>query len=692
MRRIPVSRRSKIAIRVIMAFLALVIFQGVVSIVGVTFIVSSANRESFNAEMRRTVESVAAYIDDGIRDAKVKTSLLAGQKKVIEYTDYGLSNLLRQELTVFRQPMKIDAVCVLQADSRVVAASGQPSVIRLAEENAMVRSYLGGEPVFILAYENKLYLWALSPVLRDREVIGYLAAAVQLDRAFLRPLESATSARVMLSLSNQAFVSTGLLDRVTIHILESYYRKPFTSQSRVSGRVGSLVYTAAVIPSLPELYAYCFLDTEKFQQLLAQYSLFSVGFLVIVVMVAFALALVIYRATFLRPLRLFMEGVERVAEGDLTHVIDTSTEDEFGDLAAAFGRMTRNLQAREREVAALGQYNALILSNVPSGIVTLDLDGRISGFNAGFPEILRIDAVRLSTGLPIGGLGLEPDVLSLVTDALERAAYVSFRDVTVADAEGARRILSVSTSPFVSGEDVRIGVLAVFADVTKERLLEERLAVSGRMAAMGEMVAGVAHQIRNPLAIMRVSAEMLRDSVEGGDNARRLAAVITEEAESLDSVVRNLLDFVRPLTVHKQATDVESLVRRTILFLPMERFRGIELSYNLGGGSLRHELDGPLIQQALANILTNALEASRPGQAVTVAAYPSDGRLVLEVRDNGGGMPAEVRRSALSPFFTTKDRGTGLGLSIVHKIVEGHGGTVELLSEPGAGTTFRLIV
>ena len=421
---------------------------------------------------------------------------------------------------MYRLPMKIDALCVLREDSSLIAATGEPWVVSLAVENRLVRNYLDGSPVFILNRDNRMYLWLLSPVLRDRAVIGFLAMAVQLDRTFLRPLESATGARVMLSLRNQAFVSTGLLDSVTIHILSNYYRRAFDSRSLAAGRVGTLVYRAAIIPSLPELYAYVFLDTVELQNLLRQYSLFSILFLLLVLVIGFALAALIYRLTFLKPLTLFMEGVKRVAAGDLAYTLSAGTEDEFGDLSRAFTHMTRSLRSREHEIAELGRLNALILTNVPSGLLTLDLEGRVSGFNPRLPSLLRLAEGALRVGRPVGELPVEKGVLDTLRAALEREEYVSRRDVELPAAEGGRCLLSLSTSPFLSGDDARIGVLVVVLDVTKERTLEEKLAVSGRMAAMGEMVAGVAHQIRNPLAIMKVSAQMLRDASPCGRRRR----------------------------------------------------------------------------------------------------------------------------------------------------------------------------
>ncbi len=683
-------RTSKIAVRVILAFLLLVVFQGIVTIAGVSIIVSRSSRESFENRMSGTVSAVAAYIDDVIRDVKVKTSLLAGQKKVIDYTDFGLANLLKQELTVYRLPMKIGALCVLREDSSVVASSGEPWVVGLARENRMVRNFLEGTPVFFLNAENRLYLWCLSPVLREKTVVGYLAAAVHLDNTFLRPLESATGARVMLSLRNQAFASTGLPDSVTIHILANYYRKPMTSQSDVSGHVGSFVYRAAIIPSQPDLYAYSFLDTGFYLGLLRQYNAFALIFLFLVIVLAAILAGVFYRVTFMVPLVQFMDGVKRVAEGDLDHTIDRRTEDEFGDLAKAFEHMTESLRERERRIVELGRYNALILANVPAGILTLDLEGRVSGFNPRFPEILSLAADGISSGRGLEELSLPDEVTAAARAALDRGEYTAFREIVIADGEGEKRSLSLAVNPFSSEDNVRIGVLAVLVDVTRERSLEQKLALSSRMAAIGEMVAGVAHQIRTPLAIMKVSAEMLRDSSLPDPGAAKLARMIIDEIDSLGAVVSCFLDFTRPLTVRKEPCDVRAFVEKAVSFLPLERFPEVGLDLVFGDGPDGYPLDASLIREALSNLVMNALEVSRPGSRVGVAAGLSEGRLVIEVRDRGPGMPPEVRKNIFNPFFTTKTRGTGLGLSIAKRIVECHGGSLEFASAEGEGTTFRM--
>jgi len=261
-----------------------------------------------------------------------------------------------------------------------------------------------------------------------------------------------------------------------------------------------------------------------------------------------------------------------------------------------------------------------------------------------------------------------------------------------------------------------------FADLEREfetmtenlRDLERELQISSRMAAVGEMVAGVAHQIRNPLAIMKVSAEMIRDSSVGPSPApkpakaagakagqkaaarqeidiRPLAEMIVSEIDSLGVVVSKFLDFSKPLKVKAEQVGVGDFLARAASLVPMAQFPGRSLRCEVGPGAEKAVFDRKLMEQAVCNLLENALAASPPGATVLMRAERS-GKAAeggsffrISVEDRGEGMSEEVRSQLFHPFFTTKSEGTGLGLSIVHRIVEEHGGAVEVRSEAGVG-------
>lgn len=339
----------------------------------------------------------------------------------------------------------------------------------------------------------------------------------------------------------------------------------------------------------------------------------------------------------------------------------------------------------------MGKYNALVLSNVSSGILTAAFDGQITAINPAACALLGLPQPEAGSGRVLTE-AVPQELTRLIDESLHAEPSGSLREIKV-EIDGAVRMLAVATSAFLSQQSAKIGIIVVISDVTHEKELEKKLELSSRMAAMGEMVAGVAHQIRNPLAIMKVSAELLRDHIEAsavGQQPWRLASMIVNEADTLGAVVSNFLDFARPYTVRKESCRVDDLLRRVISMLPLSSFPGRELHCEFADDLPDVPMDRTLIEQVFRNLLINALEASYPGQPVLVDARRDDGHVVVQVHDSGLGMDEATQKRIFNPFFTTKSNGTGLGLSIVHRIVESHGSRIEVHSEPGGGTTFRV--
>ncbi len=237
-----------------------------------------------------------------------------------------------------------------------------------------------------------------------------------------------------------------------------------------------------------------------------------------------------------------------------------------------------------------------------------------------------------------------------------------------------------------------------FAELRKEdtdmRDLE-KLLISQRLAAVKEMAAGVAHQVKNPLGVMRVSVEMLRRKfrVECFQREyRQVLDVLASEIDSLDHIVVSFMDFAHQTRVEKRSCPVAALVRRSVEGVPASARGRVRISVLLPEPAAEHLVDPDLMKQAISNVVVNAVEASPANGTVEVRAYLRDGRMVVEVRDWGCGMDQDTLRRIYNPFFSTKSAGTGLGLSIAHRVVELHGGRIEVDTALAAGTTFRLIV
>ncbi len=219
----------------------------------------------------------------------------------------------------------------------------------------------------------------------------------------------------------------------------------------------------------------------------------------------------------------------------------------------------------------------------------------------------------------------------------------------------------------------------------------EKLLISSRFTMVQEMAAAVAHQFRNPLGIMRVSAEMLRDDFEVTERREhydRLLNMIIDELGSLDVLITNYLDFARPRNLRRERVALSTLIADAVAQLSEHSADPARFVLELPEELPEVTIDKDLMEQVVLNVVSNAAEASGELQPVVISAGKDSSSAWVAVQDFGCGMDERTRKMVFNPFFSTKTRGTGLGLSIVHRIVEQHGGTVEVVSELKQGTTF----
>ena len=219
-----------------------------------------------------------------------------------------------------------------------------------------------------------------------------------------------------------------------------------------------------------------------------------------------------------------------------------------------------------------------------------------------------------------------------------------------------------------------------------------RLAETEKLAALGQLAAAVAHEVRSPLAVIRSAAQGLAESLPGHDEeARRAYSFITAEIDRLGNVINSLLAFARPLRVDARAVSVHELFDRALL-LAREGLDGKALRVQRDEPAALPAVraDGDLICQVLLGLLANAAEAAPSGGEVALAATAADGAVEIAVTDSGPGVPPELRGRIFEPFFTTRPRGTGLGLAVARHIIEAHGGRLDVGERAGGGARFTL--
>jgi two-component system sensor histidine kinase HydH len=222
---------------------------------------------------------------------------------------------------------------------------------------------------------------------------------------------------------------------------------------------------------------------------------------------------------------------------------------------------------------------------------------------------------------------------------------------------------------------------------SQQRELEEQLHLAERLAALGEMVAGISHEIKNPLGIIQSTAELLSGMPDADDKQKQLSLVIKEESVRLNNIVTEFLDFARPHETNIRECELNEIIGKNMSFLAPElQKHGIKVYDNLDGRSYKLQADYDLLYRALMNIFINAIQSMDNSGSINIKIEEQKSWYRLEIEDTGKGIDRETIKKVFNPFFTTKEKGTGLGLAIVKKIIEGHKGSIEIDSGEGLGT------
>lgn len=252
----------------------------------------------------------------------------------------------------------------------------------------------------------------------------------------------------------------------------------------------------------------------------------------------------------------------------------------------------------------------------------------------------------------------------------------------------------IATTLRAEEDDALVGYVLLFRDMSEMRRLQQEIARSRRLASIGSLAAGVAHEIRNPLSSIKGFATYFRERYRDNAEDAETAEVMIREVDRLNRVITQLLDFARPLTLTRIPIAPQALVRQAIKMIESQaREGGITVTAELPSGIGAAPLDADRIGQVLLNLCLNALAAMAAGGTLRIAlAQPEPDWIRIEIADSGAGIPAADLPRVFDPYFTTKPAGTGLGLPIVQKIVEAHGGSIALASEPGKGTTATLLL
>jgi two-component system, NtrC family, sensor histidine kinase PilS len=367
-----------------------------------------------------------------------------------------------------------------------------------------------------------------------------------------------------------------------------------------------------------------------------------------------------------------------------------------GSLAEGLRTADANLERASTQMADLRAFNEYVVDSLLSGLVTTDAAGRVLTFNRAATSITGIAADH-AIGSDIGTLLQLGDGFKAKLGKL--AETRSFRLDTPYRRPDRRTIEIGSTVSNLALPDGHLGLLLTFQDVTDLRRLEHNSRLQQRLAAVGEMAAGIAHEIRNPLAAMSGSMQVLRQELPLSEEQAQLMDIVLRESERLNGTISSFLAYARPQRFIVTRLDVRSILQDTALLIR----NGADVTerhvvvVEVPDTPVWFDADENQLRQILWNLATNGLRAMSSGGRLRLAVgYDTrrDGMtdLVLTVQDEGRGIPAEEMEAIFQPFRSSFENGTGLGLAIVHRIVTDYEGTIHVASVVGQGTTMRIVM
>jgi two-component system sensor histidine kinase PilS (NtrC family) len=373
----------------------------------------------------------------------------------------------------------------------------------------------------------------------------------------------------------------------------------------------------------------------------------------------------------------------------------------FGSVALLARLLAAQVRQGREQLHELGEIHRRIIDNVTSGLLTVDRAGTITSFNRAAERITGWTAAevhgsalaRLFPELSDGGARLALEASTAPSIPAAEPPPLARLEVPFYNRKGERLLLGMSASALRDASGAPEGAIFIFQDLTEIAQMQERLRRSERLSALGQLAAGLAHEIRNPLASLSGSIELLKADLPARDvGSRKLTDIVLRETQRLNRLVSDFLTYAKPGPGRVEPVPLLPLFEELGQLLAGAQELRVQLELHIVAG-LSVLGNSDQLRQVFWNLLRNAAEAKPRDARVGVAACEAEaGWIEIAIEDHGAGIPPEALEHIFEPFYTTKAKGTGLGLAMVHRVVEAHGGKLLVSSELGEGTTVRVVL
>ncbi len=371
----------------------------------------------------------------------------------------------------------------------------------------------------------------------------------------------------------------------------------------------------------------------------------------------------------------------------------------------------RELIQKQADYNQLEAFNRNVIQSLDSGLLTVDLAGKVNFLNRTAERILNRGAERLKDSFIED---LFPKISRVIEEVKKKtpefpSEYQRY-ETLLRDEDGKKTYLGFSISPLTDPAGSLIGHTLIFQDITKFKEMEEQVKRMDKMAAVGVLAAGMAHEIRNPLASLSGSIQMLNGELTLDPSQKHLMEITLRESERLNALITDFLLFAQPPQTNRIDTPIRKIVEETIdLFSHSPSFHdGMRILRPNGHEEVRARIDPNQMKQVFWNLFINAAQSMSDGGEIKIQLAKENAQALsnlplwsrmkvtqwvrISIIDSGVGIAPNEKEKIFEPFFTTKENGTGLGLSIVHRIIENHNGLIKVESELGRGSTFTLFL
>jgi len=409
---------------------------------------------------------------------------------------------------------------------------------------------------------------------------------------------------------------------------------------------------------------------------------------IVSILVSFLLAAVLSNIA-LRPLEAIGRRLDQmtVDAGDMPPVADIHN-DEYGAITK-IDRLGREIRDVKEVFSALKENLDQIMGTLQDGLMLFTRDWRVVLVSASAERFVGIPRSEMLGRHVEEVFSDNSKIGRIVLDAYALHQPVPQREIEI---EKGRRVQFALD--FIAERGERIGALITIRDAESVRRIENEIELSRRLAAIGRLTSGVAHEVKNPINAIVVHLEILKNKLqEVAPDAQRHMDIIGNEIRRLDRVVQTLVDFTRPVELKLAEVDLRKLAEEVALLAGPEAERHkVKVEFNAVTPSLPVYIDADLFKQAILNIVINGVQAMPDGGTLKITARNTESAALIEIRDQGAGIPKEIQDKIFNLYFTTKKAGTGIGLAMTYRVLQLHNGALEFETEPGKGTIFRLQV